>query len=73
MRRFEVWMEGYAATGGTAYAEFVAEVEAETFEEACVKALKVRHFDMSFYRPESNAYWGCRLFDNEREARRVFG
>lgn len=35
MKTFEIWMEGYAATGESSPAHKIGEAEGETFEEAC--------------------------------------
>lgn len=80
--KFDIWTEGYIATsmgGIPARAQKLAsDVEAESFIEAAKK----------WYRSEPNAssrfgdldiqngvvyLWGCRLFDNEQDARKVYG
>lgn len=74
---FEVWMEGYAATGESAGAEFYGSYEAGTFKEAVGKAvekgIKDKKLQESYYEPNKLTYWGCRFFDNESEARKGFG
>ena len=35
MKLFEIWIEGYAATGESGVAHKIGEWEAKTFEEAC--------------------------------------
>lgn len=73
-REWEIWSEGYAATGEHATAQLLGRATALTFEEACQKlgekhpSLKPR-FDSG--RPVTN--YGCRLFPAEAEARRSFG
>ena len=69
MKAYNIWMEGFAATGESAPASFVGTVQANSFKEACQKAFEGN----SSYNPERNTYWGCRLFDNEAAARRSFG
>lgn len=71
--KFEVWIEGYACTGNSGTAEFLSIEEADSFSEACKKALIRNGWDMSYYDEERNQYWGCRFFDNEIEARKSFG
>ena len=39
MKKFEVWSEGYRATGESAGAQFHGEAMAENFIEACEKVL----------------------------------
>lgn len=73
MPRFDVWSEGYSATGGSAQAFYLGSYPAKTFNEACFKALMTKKWDMSFYDMKRNTYWGCRFFDNEADARKSFG
>jgi hypothetical protein len=73
MPLFEIWMEGYAATGESAEAKKIAMVEAPTFREACTIAMSRPPWNDGNYRPASNKYWGCGLFDNEADARKSFG
>ena len=77
MATFEIWIEGYLATGmeGTPNrASRIAVIDAETFADACVnfskteKAKGYGRFDK-----ERLSFWGCRLFDNEQDARKSFG
>lgn len=66
---FEVWVEGYAATGNNAAARKIGDVEADNFRDACEKLCGQGQV------PAYNgvSIWGCRLFDNEADARREFG
>ncbi|EEJ5117664.1 TPA: hypothetical protein N2G45_002882 [Salmonella enterica] len=72
MQRYQVWSEGYEATGNKAGAKLLGEAEAENFQQACEKIFqdsnRVQHFDR-----QRLTYWGCRLFDNEPDARKSFG
>lgn len=43
-KEFEVWMEGYAASGEHSDASFLGKVVAENFDEACIK-LQGKHLD----------------------------
>jgi len=68
---YEIWMEGYVVQGGCGHAHLVASIEANSFQEACDK-----HFSTvgdGIYRSSQLSYWGCRLFDNETDAKRTFG
>lgn len=69
MRNFEIWQEGYSATGQYSPAFRVGETMAETFEEACV-ALCGKYKDFNV---ESCSVWGCRLYDNAEDARAFVG
>lgn len=67
--KYEIWIEGWIATGGYGNAHLVAEVEAPTFREACAKHYKKdRLYDSGL-----NTWWGCRLYSNEEDARKRFG
>lgn len=62
-------MEGLEMNGARCGARFIGTFEAETFAQACRKAFK----EDSFYDPMRNSYFGCRLYDNEADARKTFG
>lgn len=84
MREFEIWSEGYRATGEEGFATLDGKFEAETFDEAVEKYLihkentdwkDIRkHYE---YRPDNERskhfIWACALFDNETDARKSFG
>ena len=69
-REFEVWSEGFAATGECGKATFHGRIRAQSFEGACSKVFPE---DDQNYDPISLSYWACKLFDNEADARRAFG
>ncbi|QOT19258.1 hypothetical protein [Paenarthrobacter sp. YJN-5] len=74
---FTIWAEGFAATGEsqTAWQLNESPIQAETLDDA------VRQYSFSsdsrhlFRRHKDGTwtYWGCRLFDNEADARGAFG
>jgi hypothetical protein len=77
VQAFTIWTEGYRATGEAATATCHGTFEGATFSEAVEKHLRTLS-------PESQSYyhqhkdgtwtcWGCRLFDNETDARKNFG
>ena len=71
MKLWSIWQEGYVTMEHSEGAKFINTVEAETFKEACIK-----QFDNDPYFRTDNltpTWWGCRLFDNEIDARKVFG
>lgn len=74
MKKFKIWMEGYAATGESGSAHYIGSAEGETFEEACKnyrdKEGKPLGLDKHYHYP---SIWACRLFDNEQDARKSFG
>lgn len=68
---YEIWQEGFMIQGidFAAKAEFIANVKAESFQEACDKHYKGN----PLYNSEHRAVWGCRLYETEEEARQSFG
>ncbi|MCH7381195.1 hypothetical protein [Acinetobacter higginsii] len=75
MKNYQVWLEGYAATGEQQPAQFVGVVNADNFENAIEILLKQKEWDMKFFNivRGTPVYWGCRFFDNETDARKSFG
>ena len=71
-REFEVWSEGFAATGERGGAHLLGTASAYTFREACSKVAETLS-DPGLYDSESLTYWACKLFDNVADARRSFG
>lgn len=82
----QVWSEGYAATGESATASFMGEVEADSFDEACIKVCGDRldknddgtYRRISYYGEKAGqigpyCIWACALYDNEADARGGFG
>lgn len=69
--RFDIWVEGYEATGQSSPAQYIGSAEGVTFEEA-VRAWYEKHPSSSFD-PQMLTLWGCRHFPTEEEARRSFG
>ncbi|QDP56443.1 MAG: hypothetical protein Tp152SUR00d2C52646391_39 [Prokaryotic dsDNA virus sp.] len=71
-KQFNVWMEGYNITGNTDTAKFLGSATALNFGKACDAVMK--DSDMrSLYDSKKLTVWGCRLFDNEADARKSFG
>ncbi|EMC3642542.1 hypothetical protein L1C56_03810 [Klebsiella pneumoniae] len=72
MRIYQVWSEGFEVSGSRAGAKLHGEAEAVDFASACEGLFKdlgrSQHFDK-----QRLTYWGCRLFDNEVDARKAFG
>lgn len=75
MKAIEIWSEGYAATGDRGFAELLGVVYAENFDEAIDKYLSINKVMQTNYRLTDGHHfiWGCRLFDNEADARKSFG
>lgn len=76
MRKFEVWTEGYSATGESGTAIFHGKFEAETFKNAVYKYIEtLDEKDKSYFKDNEYGlrYWGCKFFDNEKDARKNYG
>lgn len=76
-KSFDIWVEGYSATGQSSGATLMGTVTAVSFDEA-VKAhvAKLNKSSADYYRRSDDGkwtMWGCRLFDNERDARKSYG
>jgi hypothetical protein len=74
MQTYQIWIEGYRATGEEGNAQFLGAFSGDDFQDACIKAMKALKWDINtYYDYERNTFWGCRLYDNEVDARRYFG
>lgn len=71
-KKWQIWSEGYAVTGNESPARLMGEVEADTFEQACVKWSEASS-EPYLFNQDKLTYSGCRLFDNEADARERFG
>ncbi len=69
-QKWEIWAEGYRATGESSRAQRVGEAWGITFKQACQRFYAETDDN---YDPNRNTYWGCRLFPSEAEARKSFG
>lgn len=78
---YEVWIEGYVATGesGEAYRlnltnEINTLWKGDIFKDACINAMKSLGWELKgYYDKERNSYWACRFYNNEKDARKSFG
>ena len=62
-------MEGLGIQGkGSSKAILLGEFDAESFKEAC--ELATVHHRIYDYDKERNTVWGCKLFDNEQDAKK---
>ena len=76
MKTFEIWTEGYVVPECHARAWMIGIQEAETFEQACDLFIERHPEYKKYYRKDKDGnpiIWGCRLFDNEIDARKSFG
>lgn len=70
---YNIWMEGYRCNGDEGRASFVGVAEGKNFKEACKNYVKHDKEFGKLFNDEKLTYWGCKLFDNESQARYSFG
>jgi len=77
IRTIAIWSEGYRATGEAATATLHGEFEGKTFSDAVELYLQTLGLeDRAYYHQHDDgswSCWGCRLFDNEADARKAYG
>lgn len=78
IKEYEIWTEGYRATGEEQNASLLGKASGFSFKEACDAfhaQLDEPKKNIWSYHPDSGTWsvWGCRLFDNETDARKSFG
>lgn len=71
-RQYEVWVEGYNCTGQSSKAQYLGKYTASSFVDACREACMCKCFPFEL-RDGIPISWGCRMFDNEADARKTFG
>lgn len=69
---YQIWSEGYSATGEHDTARLMGSSTGNSFREACISFFDKRK-DSGYFNSISLTYWGCHLFDNESDARKSFG
>jgi hypothetical protein len=87
VREFEIWAEGYAATGENGTAQMIGKGFGSTFDEAVKDYMsknpnhgieengRNRYISEYGYKNRRSSWniWACSLFDNEADARKSFG
>lgn len=87
MREFDIWMEGFVATGCSGRASKIGTGLGDTFDDAVKDYINrtpnsgVKENSVNKYRTEDSwnnrvsnwNIWGCDLFDNPADARKSFG
>jgi hypothetical protein len=75
MKNWNLWTEGYQATGEQSGAVSHGQWEGETLQDA-IQTFKDSlgdTYEASLINVERQTFWGCRFFDNESDARKSFG
>lgn len=75
IKRYQVWIEGYQATGQSTKATYHGEYEGQDFKEAVTAFKDSLTDEHSRQCVDLNrmTFWGCKFFDNESDARKAFG
>ena len=85
--KYQIWIEEYNGFKEHSDVQIIAEVEADSFQVACDQYFTngnhpcyycgtEQYKDYQFcplYNQGTLTYYGCRLFDNEADARKSFG
>jgi hypothetical protein len=73
-KMFDVWLEGYRTTGEHAQASYLGRWSGRTFADACrAWAAEDPRERARFFDSDRLTFWGCRMFDNEKDARNTYG
>ena len=88
MKEYEIWMEGFAATGNQQGAHLIGKAKGIDFKDACKNFEypedMIREWDGLVMKKKGEklkldehyeypSIWGCQLYDNEKDARKSFG
>lgn len=74
-KEWQVWSEGYRATGESSGATFHGSFKGETFRDA-VSAFRdslTDAYSIECVNLDRLTFWGCKFFDNGNDAVRSFG
>jgi hypothetical protein len=74
-RSWEVWTEGFRATGNQQGAVYHGRFKGDTFDDALVafKATIQDERSRNLVNLKARTFWGCRFFDNGPAAREAYG
>jgi len=70
---YQIWERGYLGQGCGSDASFLGFEKSDSFKDACVKWFGKHPKLSKNFDPEQLADWGCKLYDNEFDARKDFG
>lgn len=70
---FDIWCEGYRATGDGGPAHLMGTWSGVDFRDAVVRFMESEPGLKRYFNEENLTFWGCMLFDNEADARASFG
>lgn len=73
IKDFDIWCEGFVATGERGHATLLGHSKGEDLKDACVNYAKQNKEFARYFNENTMAYWGCQIYDNETDARKSFG
>ena len=79
IKPWQIWSEGFQTSGESSTAKLLDTIEATSFDEAVEKYATKQYpneKDRNYWFKNTNgtwSFWGCRLYDNEIDARKSFG
>lgn len=74
MKFYNVWVEGYCATGGSSPAMYIGGAYGASFSDAVHVVMGQNHPTEKVDSDRGKlSWWGCRFFDNEIDAKASFG
>ena len=74
--QIDLWVEGFAVQGNQGTAQFLGTYEASNITEAVMQFMDENpdtEVELHRFGDHEHAIWGCRIFDNEKDARRSYG
>ena len=71
----KIWVEGFSTPAISSKASCLGRIHSRCFIDACHKMAYECGWDIIFRidKKGNPRYWGCRMFDNETDARALFG
>lgn len=73
METYNIWSEGYCATGGSGLHFLLGTSKGNSFKEAVINWVNNDLDCKRFFNKDKLTFWGCRLFPTEEEAAKSFG
>jgi hypothetical protein len=70
---YEIWREGFHVMEGHSHAVLCGTAKGSSFKDACYAFSKKNSEFKTYFDAQKMTWWGCRLFDNETDARKSFG
>ena len=73
MKEYQIWSEGFRVMEGSSGAILHGHAKGVDLNDACKNlAKKDKEFAKNFS-ADRMAWWGCKIYDNETDARKTFG